>query len=480
MKKKQNKKSFWRSPKFRRGGLATLFTVGFIAIVLLLNIVVSAVNTRFPLTVDMTAAGAFTLSDETADYLKSVDEPVEIDLCSSENVYATSSELTLRIHEALDQISALNQNIKVSYIDLTANPSFAQNYPDETLTESSIIVKSDLRYRVFQYSDLFETSTNDYGYTTIESDRIEQVLMSKVLSVTAEESPVFTILDNSMGMDLDSFQTLLTDNGYEIRTCDLITGAIDPDTDFVVIPSATRDYSEEELEKLDAYLANTEKNVNLLVLFDAQQPELPNLNAFLAEWGIQPENTVICESDSGRYVTDQPGYCVVDYSEGDLAGQFRGNEDQLFIYNCRVMRTLFDEQGSIRTAPLLETADTGLEMAVDESGNVTEVGSGVLYPAVMSVKTNGEHQATVVALGTSLFFHDTLLSYGNDSYSMSLFNTLCGREDTVSIPSRAVGVPAIQLSEAQAVTIGLIIFTIALPLLILAGGLVLWLRRRQL
>ena len=110
MKKKQNKKSFWRSPKFRRGGLATLFTVGFIAIVLLLNIVVSAVNTRFPLTVDMTAAGAFTLSDETADYLKSVDEPVEIDLCSSENVYATSSEPVSYTH--LDvykrQISSLH------------------------------------------------------------------------------------------------------------------------------------------------------------------------------------------------------------------------------------------------------------------------------------------------------------------------------------------------------------------------------------
>ena len=480
MKKDKTKKSFFRNPKFRRGGLATLFTVGFVAIVVLLNVVVSAVNTRVPLTVDMTAAGAFTLSDKTADYLKSVDEPVEIYLCSSENIYETSSELTLRIHEALDQISALNPNIRKTYIDLTANPSFAQNYPDETLTEASIIVKSDRRYRVFQYSDLFETSTDYYGQTTIEADRIEQVMMSKILSVTAAEIPVFTILDNSLGMDLSSFQSLLEDNGYEVRTCDLITGEIDPDTDFVVIPSTNRDYSEEELEKLDAYLANTEKNVNLLVLFDAQQAELPNLNAFLAEWGIQPESTLICESDSSRYVTDQPGFCAVNYSEGDLASQFRGREDHLFIYNCRVMRTLFDQQGSIRTTALLETADTGLEMAVDEDGNVTQVGSGVLYPAVMSVKTNEEHQASVIALGTSLFFHDTLLSYGNDSYAISLFNGLCGREDAVSIPSRTIGVPTIQLSEAQTVTIGLVIFTIALPLLILAGGLILWLRRRQL
>ena len=480
MNQSKNKKRFFRSPKFRRGGLATLFTVGFIAIVVLFNIVVSAINTRVPLSVDMTAAGAFTLSDETADYLKTVEEPVEVYLCSSEDIYETSSELTLRIHEALNQITALNQNIKVTYIDLTANPSFAQNYPDETLSESSIIVKSDLRYRVFQYSDLFETSTDYYGQTYIEADRIEQVMMSKILSVTTEEIPVFTILDNSLGMDLTGFENLLADNGYEVRTCDLITGEIDRDTDFVVVPSTNRDYSEEELEKLDAYLANTEKDVNLLVLFDAQQAELPNLNAFLAEWGIQPENTLICESDSSRYVSDQPGFCVVNYSEGDLAEKFRGNEENLFIYNCRVLRTLFDQQGSIRTTPLLETADTGLEMAVDEEGNVTQVGSGVLYPAVMAVKDNEEHQATVIALGTSLFFHDTLLSYGNDSYSVNLFNELCGREDVVSIPSRDVGVPTIQLSQAQTVTIGLIIFTIVLPLAILVGGLILWLRRRQL
>ena len=51
-------KNPFRSNKFKRGGMATLMTVVFVAIVIVLNVVVSALAERFPsMDIDMTAQG---------------------------------------------------------------------------------------------------------------------------------------------------------------------------------------------------------------------------------------------------------------------------------------------------------------------------------------------------------------------------------------------------------------------------------------
>ena len=52
--KQKNRKSFFSSRKFKYGTAATVFTVFFIAVVILLNAIVSAVDSKYSLYFDLT------------------------------------------------------------------------------------------------------------------------------------------------------------------------------------------------------------------------------------------------------------------------------------------------------------------------------------------------------------------------------------------------------------------------------------------
>lgn len=81
-------KNPFRSNKFKRGGMATLMTVVFVAIVIVLNVVVSALAERFPsMDIDMTAQGLNTLSDQAIEIAQSIDEDTTIYLIGSEDAY---------------------------------------------------------------------------------------------------------------------------------------------------------------------------------------------------------------------------------------------------------------------------------------------------------------------------------------------------------------------------------------------------------
>ena len=83
-KQKQPGKKLFNMNKVKRGGVTTLMTVVFIAIVIVLNVVVSALTQRFPsMDIDLTAEGLNTLSDQAMDVAKSVDEETTIYLICS-------------------------------------------------------------------------------------------------------------------------------------------------------------------------------------------------------------------------------------------------------------------------------------------------------------------------------------------------------------------------------------------------------------
>lgn len=64
-------KKLTSSRKFKRGGMATVFTAVFVVVVILVNIVVSLLSERFPsMNIDLTANQVNSLSEEALDVAK--------------------------------------------------------------------------------------------------------------------------------------------------------------------------------------------------------------------------------------------------------------------------------------------------------------------------------------------------------------------------------------------------------------------------
>ncbi len=57
------------------------------AAVILLNVAISVLNERFPMTIDMTGDGVYTVSADNAEFLKTIDYPVELKVLFTEEQY---------------------------------------------------------------------------------------------------------------------------------------------------------------------------------------------------------------------------------------------------------------------------------------------------------------------------------------------------------------------------------------------------------
>ena len=99
-------------------------------------------------------------------------------------------------------------------------------------------------------------------------------------------------------------------------------------------------------------------------------------------------------------------------------------------------------------------------------------------------RTEGSDTYTsrVIAVGSTDYFNvSTAFNCLNDEIFTTMANKITGRDlEEVNISSRKLQDTSLQMTESQVTVIGLVIFIIALPVVVLVAGLVIWIRRRHL
>ena len=344
-------KNPFRSNKFKRGGMATLMTVVFVAIVIVLNVVVSALAERFPsMDIDMTAQGLNTLSDQAIEIAQSIDEDTTIYLIGSEDAYENNqiySSYGLEYSQVASlarRLAEANSHIKVEFVDPDTNPTFISEYADEDLSTGKVMVQTERRHRVLTVTDLF---------------MVDSALAGALELVNMEDVPVFTIATGHGEMltsdNMASFISMLEDQNFEVQEIDLLTESIPEGTQVLMLPTPTTDYSEAEVDKLREYLNNTTnpEALTLLATSNPTQGSMPNYEAFLEEWGIRVEEGVVAETNTDRMALADAYGVLVDPSEDYLSGN---TYDRLVSYYSAPITKLFDANNGISTYDLWTTS----------------------------------------------------------------------------------------------------------------------------
>lgn len=479
-----------KNRKLRYGGIATAITVGVIAVIVVLNVLVTALNTRFPLSMDLTSDKRFTLSEQSKEYLQKVESDITIYLMMPKEEFESIGDPGSRVPPALEQFSQVNPKIKVEYIDLEKNPSFASKYTGDELTSTSIIIESDKRHYVISTSDLFDIQYDTTTYQQyVAGDVIEKTMITKIMSADVDEIPKVGIITghNESTQKLENFKQVMTDSAYEVSEVNLMTDEIPDDMAFLVIAEPGNDYTTGELKKIDEYLDNDVNNPTLLVTFGSSYSGMTNLDEFLAEWGIKAMDGVIAETDSSRYYSGYPTLAIADYLTNELAPSINPyNGVYPIIMDSKPIETLFETQNGIEVHPVIQTAETAVQLLTDEEGNTTEGEKGVFNALTVSSKPRTEGSDTytsrVIAVGSTDYFNvSTAFNCLNDEIFTTMANKITGRDlEEVNISSRKLQDTSLQMTESQVTVIGLVIFIIALPVVVLVAGLVIWIRRRHL
>ena len=502
-KKKKNHK------KLKHGTMATVLTVFFIVVLVLVNIVATSLFERFPLTIDMTSDDSYTISDETAEYIKSIDKKIKITVLSEESEFTSTSKYIRQSNEILKNIVKSNGNISLEYVDLLSNPEVKSEYED-TLSEYDIIVETGKNHErttvvhpqdLVNFSSDFETSFQQnmgatldafieyYGgmtaiqsYTSgIESNCAEQAFTSAILKVTDANPVTVTFLTGRNELTaLTYFQSLLNANGYTVNSIDITTQDIPKDTNLIVMGAPSVDYTADEVEKVSAFLDNDgDLKKNLLYIESVQQPDTPNIDELLEEYGIKFRDEFVYDSDESNASN---GYVFMERANDKFMDDIKDDSLRLITNVYTKPITIdYNEKQMLTCESYIQTSDTGYTM--DEERN--ELTSGVTITAAVGSKAtfigDDTNYSNLIALGSEYFLADTVLQmsqYSNRQWILSLINGVTGKSSDITIEPKTVEGGLFDLTNTQ-IRILEWVFIVIIPVIILAIGIIIWIRRKN-
>ena len=472
-------------------------TVVVVAIVVLFNVVVNLLSEKIDMSVDLTKNGTFEISQETMDYLATVNEPVEIVCMSDENTFKTSNYVYYKqAYEVLRKYTIYSDNVSLKFVDMVKNPTYADRYKSMYKGEIdaySIVVSSSKRIRVIAIQDLYNTEMNYNTFSQqVVSSNAEQELTSAIMYVT-DPDPLQAVVFNSetAGTSYDNVMALLNANGIDTTEIDPLSQEIPEDADIIVINAPLNDYDDSIIDSIYSFLDNGGRlGRNLIYIADYSQKSMKNMETLLSEWGIGIGDGVVGDMDTANLQT-QNYYIVRDYiKEGDYTLNVASFDLPVIDYQSRPLTLLFDNADTRSTVALLQTADTGFVFTEEmreaaERGENGDIDSGVqttwaLGRKYMFDENNQAHYSNVLVIGSSETLDESMTSttyFNNGDYFISILNSMTGKNTGISIVAKDLTSETFDIDNSK-VSTGFTVFVIVLPLVVLVAGAVVFIRRR--
>lgn len=337
-----------------RKSLSTVVTVIVLVAVLGVNIVFSLIADKNMWQVDETVTryttdserSLYTVSDAFIDLIGSSavpmvdsvnaeragrgEEPITVNLifCNDRDKIYGNTYSRYVLYTALGLQKAFPDHVKVSFINVTKNPSAVQKYKVTSTTHiypSNLIFEFGTEYRVYSMDYFFKKS--DTSSTTPWAYNGEMDFSSAILAVTRAESPIACFTTNH-GEDTENchaLKELVGKSGYVVEDLDFEHDDIpencrliityDPQTDFHGFGNPG-DTGISEIQKLDDFLDTA---CSFMLFVDNQTPSLTLLEEYLTEWGVKPTRVTNTETNVTENYTvrdetmklDKDGYTVI-------------------------------------------------------------------------------------------------------------------------------------------------------------------------
>ncbi|GHU88139.1 hypothetical protein FACS189476_04710 [Spirochaetia bacterium] len=481
----------FKNRNVRYGTVSVIITLTVILFIVLLNAALGALFNRYPLNIDLTEDQIFEVSEDTKKFLSSLEDDITIYVLNTEDRFAGSSpaEYFIQANEVINKYRQLSPRVKLQYIDLIRNPDFNAHYPDVQLNVNDILITSGGKNKVVTAVDLFNIRSSYYG-NYVASSKAEQTMTSAMLNVISKQKTLVSVITGHGEKDADiaGFIELMKMNAWDAVTQNLLTEEIAGDASLVILAAPDRDLSVEELQKIDAFLEGGNNRI-LFCLSDINQQELPNLKAFLVEWGLEVAPGTVFETEPARLLNDSPYFALADYAEENYSKNMVRQGILPVVPQSRPLKALF-ESNRYRTVTTLirSSAASGIRpLELPEGWSVgpsTLTGNVPLLLLSSQTRNNAERDlvnAHVLLCGSFLALHEVVLgnpNFANSEYFLELLGRLAVREDQIYIQDKTMGFTELRADGVQKMVIGLI-FAVLLPLAVFGAGIAVWLRRRH-
>ena len=447
-----------------------------IAVVAAANLVIGEMPSSWT-AIDLTSEKLYSLTDQTKEFVNNMQEDVTIYVIVNED----SQDTTLG--QTLQRYDDLSDHITVEYVDPTVNPRFHTQYTDSTISINSLIVVSDKRNRVIDYSDIYESSFDYSTYTSTTTGYDGEGQITSALDyVLSDDLPKVYLTEGHGEYSLSSsFTDALTKENVEYETINLMDyDTVPEDTACLIINGPQSDLSADDADKVTSYL---ESGGKVILITGYTGSEMPNRDALLEYMGMSVADGLVVEQDQNYYYRS-PYYLLPDVSADTYTSGIYGNYYIFAPYSQGILIADEEAEGMTYTT-FLSTSEsayskvdiTNMENFEKSEGDI----DGPFGVGVEAVKALEEGEATMVVYSCDQLFTDDANVMVSGANQMMFVNTVGGfvdHEVSVSIPVKSYQVSYLTVNQSDAVLIGLVT-TIVLPVGCLAAGFVIWFRRRK-
>lgn len=501
----------FQNKKFKYGSLAVALTAGVIALVILLNAAVSLLADRFYWYADMTSDRLYEISDLSRTLLSTVEERCKdgreakiVFMGDEDKIQSTSNNYMKQIYELARKYESEFDFIKVDCIDPDLHPDrvkkYLQHSENAVLNESDVVFEGpDGQYKIVNYKT-FLTVDSESGKVFAFSG--ERKITTTLLSLVSNNTTAYLTTGHGENTAaLTEFKELLSIVGFKVEEIDLQKQDLDPEKGrLVVVCSPKTDFwgvtdSVNELKKLDDFLDGFG---HLMVFLDSEYVDkMSNLRSLLADWGIHYNADLITEGAGASMSVDGRTISATYPTEGSgasLHASIRGLDSvpkTVFSDTCTIKIkdvTTATTYSKYATTPVLTTSPdaTALDIATGETRGAPGEPVMVLgmEERILDSSNGSAYDTYVLACGSSDFISDAYLQggYANKDILYSALRAMV--VDNVDISADNINFREYK-GEALDITTGeangnMILIAAVLPVLILAVGTVVFIRRRYL
>ncbi len=473
---RENLSNFLGERSTKYGANAVVYSLIFLAILIVVNYLAARHNHRF----DLTKQNVFSLSSQSTGVLSKLDKPVEI--------YAfVEAGTDPIIDDLLDSYKNASNNFTYHVVDPVKDAALAQRF---NVTE--------VPFLHIQYG---EASEENKQTATVTRDISEQTITNGLMKATSATKKVVCFLDGHGEADPDNreargasgLQDALRNENYETKKVLLASEANVPaDCNIFVVAATERPLFDHEITQIREYLKAGRSALFLVPPQRGQQ-----LAEVLQPWGVKLTDTVVVDQVVRLFQGPALGLQILASTYGTHPVTKDFNQRTVFPMVRAVQADAAGKPGVsavelVKSSPSswAESDVEGVfkrgEAALAEADSGGDVKSDIKGPVSLAVAVTGKHkemgfdkegETKLIVVGDADFASNQFFGQlFNRDLVLNMMAWLGGEDQQISIRPRAIEASRTQLGPDETRRI-FYLSVLVLPELLLFLGLTVWWRR---
>ena len=466
-----------RSKRFRYGTFSTAMMLVAVALFLLVNLLASELSRP----VDLTAEQMFSLSSQSHEFLRDLDQSVTIySIAPTGNQHRTLSQLLVEYESA-------SSFITVEHRDPMINPALIHQLAaaaglDDGISNGSVVIQSADRIRVLSPPDMM---TFDWQ-TGVPILNIEPA-MTRAIHYVTQGTPtvVYQITGSGESPLSPAFLHFLASENFDMREVNAVIDDIPGDVDILFITAPARDWTEIKADRILSFLQN---QGNAFIAMDYIAADTPNLDSVLAAYGMAISGFHVMEGNSNNIFMNIPFYIIPNAFPHEITNNLRERNLPTLTVLPTSIEILDARMTSTDITPLwITSADAfgRIDAEVTTPSRIPGDAAGPFNLAVVVTDTHFTDQNMVtqmVVVSNREFMGDAVVNFigaGNWNFVLNSLRWMQGQQPSIFIPpSRPPGTQPLMMTQMQAnmlagASMGLV------PLICLSIGVFIWFKRRN-